>query len=89
LLWQLLPVQKLPEQQSSCSLLLLQEQKAEQEVSCLIDHHNNFIQITLIIDKLKIVFKDSYRIFPVSLNDFLIFYLYLVKQIVIIQNIIK
>jgi hypothetical protein len=40
-----------------------------EEVSCLIDNHNKFIQITLHIDKLKIVFKDSYRIFPVSLND--------------------
>jgi hypothetical protein len=40
-----------------------------EEVTCLIDNHNKFIQITLIIDKLKIVFKDSYRIFPVSLND--------------------
>jgi DNA polymerase type B, organellar and viral len=40
-----------------------------EEVSCLIDSHNKFIQITLEIDKLKIVFKDSYRIFPVSLND--------------------
>lgn len=40
-----------------------------EEVSCLIDNHNKFIQITLEIEKLKIVFKDSYRIFPVSLND--------------------
>lgn len=53
-----------------------------EEVTCLIDNHNKFIQITLtlaclnanqsrakVIDKLKIVFKDSYRIFPVSLND--------------------
>jgi DNA polymerase type B, organellar and viral len=40
-----------------------------EEVSCLIDTHNNFIQITLEIQKLKIVFKDSYRIFQVSLND--------------------
>jgi len=39
------------------------------EVSCLIDSHNRFIQITLEINKLKIVFKDSYIIFPVSLND--------------------
>jgi len=40
-----------------------------EEVSCLIDTHNKFIQITLEIKKLKIVFKDSYRIFQVSLND--------------------
>jgi len=63
-----------------------------EEVSCLIDNENKFIQITLELlpdaqslpfcycksnrrqwkqgmDKLKIVFKDSYRIFPVSLND--------------------
>ena len=40
-----------------------------EEVSCLIDTHNKFIQITLEIEKLKIVFKDSYRIFQVSLND--------------------
>jgi hypothetical protein len=40
-----------------------------EEVSCLIDSQNKFIQITLEIKKLKIVFKDSYRIFGVSLND--------------------
>jgi hypothetical protein len=50
-----------------------------EEISCLIDNHNKFIQITLSIEKLKIVFKDSSlafarlrakdRIFPVSLND--------------------
>lgn len=40
-----------------------------EEVSCLIDTHNKFIQISLKIKNLKIVFKDSYRIFPVSLND--------------------
>ena len=39
------------------------------EVSCLIDSHNKFIQITLELKNLKIVFKDSYRIFQVSLND--------------------
>jgi hypothetical protein len=35
----------------------------------LIDSHNKFIQITLNINKFKINFKDSYKIFPVSLND--------------------
>jgi DNA polymerase type B, organellar and viral len=40
-----------------------------EEVSCLIDNHNKFIQITLEAKNLKIVFKDSYRIFPVSLKD--------------------
>jgi hypothetical protein len=40
-----------------------------EEVNCLIDSHNKFIQISLEINKLKIVFKDSYRIFPVSLKD--------------------
>ena len=40
-----------------------------EEVSCLIDSHNKFIQITLEVQKLKIVFKDSYRIFSVSLKD--------------------
>jgi hypothetical protein len=40
-----------------------------EEVSCLIDNHNKFIQITLEIEKIKFIFKDSYRIFPVSLND--------------------
>jgi hypothetical protein len=40
-----------------------------EEVYCLIDTHNKFIQITLELKNLKIVFKDSYRIFPVSLND--------------------
>jgi hypothetical protein len=39
------------------------------EVSCLINSHNKFIQITLELQKLKIVFKDSYQIFQVSLND--------------------
>ena len=42
-----------------------------EEVSCLIDNHNKFIQITLELEiqKIKIVFKDSYGIFPVSLKD--------------------
>ena len=56
-----------------------------EEISCLIDNHNKFIQITLSlpgqgkIEKLNLVFKDSSlafarlrakdRIFPVSLND--------------------
>jgi DNA polymerase type B, organellar and viral len=40
-----------------------------EEVTCLIDSHNKFIQITLEIKKLKIVFKDSYRISPVALKD--------------------
>jgi hypothetical protein len=39
------------------------------QVSCLIDSHNKFIQITLTIKKIKIIWKDSYRIFPVSLDD--------------------
>lgn len=39
------------------------------EISCLIDTHNKFISITLNINKFKIIFKDSYRIFPVSLDD--------------------
>jgi hypothetical protein len=39
------------------------------EGTCLIDNQNKFIQITLERQKLKIVFKDSYRIFPVSLKD--------------------
>ena len=39
------------------------------EVSCLINSHNKFIQITLELQKLKIVFKDSYQILQVSLND--------------------
>lgn len=39
------------------------------EVSCLIDTHNKFIQISLELKNLKIMFKDSYIIFPVSLND--------------------
>jgi hypothetical protein len=47
------------------------------EVSCLIDSHNKFISITLNINKLKIIWKDSYRIFPVSLND--LSYIYQVK----------
>jgi len=49
-----------------------------EEISCLIDHDNKFIQITLKllpdaqkqgIEKFKVIFKDSYRIFPVSLDD--------------------
>jgi hypothetical protein len=39
------------------------------EVTCLIDNHNKFIQITLEIEKLKITFKDYYRIYPVSLSE--------------------
>jgi DNA polymerase type B, organellar and viral len=31
--------------------------------------HNKFIQITIELKKLKIVFKDSYRIYQVSLKD--------------------
>jgi hypothetical protein len=42
---------------------------APDQISCLIDNHNKFIQITLQVDKVKVIFKDSYRIFPVSLND--------------------
>ena len=40
-----------------------------EEVSCLVDSHNKFISITLSINKFKVTFKDSYRIFPVSLSD--------------------
>lgn len=36
----------------------------------IIDKSNNFIQITAIICKVKFVFKDSMRIFPLSLDDF-------------------
>lgn len=39
------------------------------EFSCLIDTHNKFIQITLELNNLKIVFKDSYIKFKVSLSD--------------------
>jgi hypothetical protein len=41
----------------------------------IIDNHNKFISITLTINppsgpgKFKVIFKDSYRIFPVFLND--------------------
>ena len=38
-------------------------------MSAIIDNHNKFIQITFQIDKLKICWKDSYRIFPVSLYN--------------------
>ena len=31
-----------------------------EEVACLIDNQNKFIQFTLEIEKLKITFKDSY-----------------------------
>jgi hypothetical protein len=40
-----------------------------EEVNCIVDPQNKFIQITLELKNLKIVFKDSYRIFPVSLKD--------------------
>jgi DNA polymerase type B, organellar and viral len=40
-----------------------------EEVSCLIDSHNKFIQISLELKNIKIVFKDSYRVFQVSLKD--------------------
>jgi hypothetical protein len=38
-------------------------------VNTIIDDKNKFIQITLNHNKIKIVWKDSYRIFPVSLNE--------------------
>jgi DNA polymerase type B, organellar and viral len=38
-------------------------------ISTIIDDKNKFIQITLIGNKFKINWKDSYRIFSVSLND--------------------
>ena len=50
----------------------IKKNKTKQEQKLLLGktrHHNKFIQIILEIGKLKIVFKDSYRIFLVSLND--------------------
>lgn len=38
-------------------------------IKCIIDDKNNFILITVKINDLEIIFKDSYRIFPCSLND--------------------
>ena len=42
-----------------------------EDVSCLIDHHNKFIQITLQrrLDKVKFIWKDSMRMFPVYLDE--------------------
>ena len=39
------------------------------EVSTIIDTQNKFILITLQLPNVKITFKDSYRIFPVSLPE--------------------
>lgn len=38
-------------------------------ISTIIDNNNKFIQITFKYKKLKINWKDSYRIYPVSLDD--------------------
>jgi hypothetical protein len=40
-----------------------------EEVKTIIDDKNKFIQITFNLDKFKITWKDSYRIFPVSLDN--------------------
>ncbi len=40
-----------------------------QQVSTIIDDKNKFIQIIFNINKTKMVWKDSYRIFPVSLDN--------------------
>lgn len=39
------------------------------QLQCLIDDQNDFITITVKIGDFKLIFKDSYRIFPVSLNE--------------------
>jgi DNA polymerase type B, organellar and viral len=39
------------------------------QISTIIDHHNKFIKITLKLDSREVVFLDSLRIFPVSLED--------------------
>lgn len=39
------------------------------QINCIIDDDNKFILISVKINDLEIIFKDSYRIFPVSLND--------------------
>lgn len=38
-------------------------------INCIIDDKNKFIIISVIYCGLEIIFKDSYRIFPCSLND--------------------
>ena len=38
-------------------------------ISCIIDDHNKFITITYTNGDVKLVWKDSYRIFPVSLDN--------------------
>jgi hypothetical protein len=43
--------------------------KTPDKVSTIIDDKNKFIQITLNCGDNKIVWKDSYRIFPVSLEE--------------------
>ena len=48
-------------------------------LNTIIDHHNNFITITLNIKFLKFTFLDSYRIFNVSLEDFVIHLMYKVN----------
>jgi hypothetical protein len=39
------------------------------QVNTIIDHHNKFIQITLKLEDRKFIWLDSYRIFPISLNQ--------------------
>jgi len=41
----------------------------ENKPECIIDKHNKFIQISLKKDSQTILFKDSLRIFDVSLKD--------------------
>lgn len=40
-----------------------------EQVNTIIDHHNKFIQITLKLKDKKFIWLDSYRIFPISLNE--------------------
>lgn len=49
---------------------LLNHCKDPKQVTSIIDKDNNFIQITAILDEMTFVFKDSFRIFPISLNKF-------------------
>lgn len=40
-----------------------------EQVNTIIDHHNKFISITLKLEDRKFIWLDSYRIFPISLNQ--------------------
>jgi len=63
-------VQNLGSFDGFCDYKALSKRFKPEEVICLIYSQNKFIQITIEIKKLKIVLKDFYRTFQISLNYF-------------------